>query len=109
MKPWFKPAAGVLATLVLAVSAALPALADGAVTFKNSTVDKPVTVEIRMGNTQDDAIPAGAQKLAKNESVSVGPTNLQVFWRREDPAAGDGKWTAWQKVDARNGDQKVEF
>lgn len=97
----------ILASLAL-LSFASPALADGGLTIKNATIPGPVTVEVRLGTTVEDAAPAGTMPLKKGESFKLDPTNLQFFWRREaNPGSTDGKWTDWQRVDPRLGDQTV--
>lgn len=100
------------AGVFLAASGALTgkALADGALTITNKTIDAPVMAEARLGATVDDAVPVAKQPLKKGESLNLDSTNLQNFWRREaDPGSNDGKWTDWQRVDTRNGDQHVSF
>jgi hypothetical protein len=87
-----------------------PAFADGALTITNSTVDRAVMVEVRQGSSTADAVPAATQSLTKGQTLRLDPTNLQYFWRREiNPGSGDGKWTDWQRVDPRSGDQSVQF
>ena len=89
---------------------ATSALADGALTITNKTVDQQVMVEARLGDTPDDAVLAARQPLKKGESLNLDATNLQYYWRRElDPGANDDKWTAWERVDTRSGDQHVSF
>ena len=86
------------------------AFADGALTITNKTIDGQVMVEARMGGGIDDAVLAARQPLKKGESLNLDSTNLQYYWRRElAPGSEDGKWTDWQRVDTRNGDQHVSF
>ena len=86
------------------------ALADGTVSITNLTVDAPTTVDVRVGNRVEDAISAGGQSLKKGDTFTLPATNMLTFWRREvNPGSGDGKWTDWSKIDARNGDQRVTF
>lgn len=96
--------------VLLAASGGGAALADGTVSITNSTIDQPVSVEVRVGNTMSDAVVAGSQVLKKGETANFGPTNMRSFWHREaDPGTNDGKWTDWVAVDSRNGDQHVTF
>ena len=101
----------ILSTIGLC-SALVPALAlaDGNLTIKNATIDSSVMVEVRQGASSADSVPAGTVPLKKGESVQFDSTNLQYFWRREaNPGSNDGKWTDWERVDPRSGNQKVEF
>ncbi|MBV8602105.1 MAG: hypothetical protein JO359_11130 [Candidatus Eremiobacteraeota bacterium] len=92
------------------IAATAPALADGSLTIKNATVAQPVTVEVRAGATVADSVPLGNAVLNKGESVTLDPTNLQFFWRRQvDPSKGDSQWTDWERVDPRSGNQSVQF
>ena len=101
---------GATASLVACGTLTATALADGALTITNKTIDGQVMVEARMGGGLDDAVLAARQPLKKDESLDLDATNLQYYWRRElDPGADDGKWTAWQRVDTRSGDQHVSF
>ena len=97
---------GIMALGALVVSLAAPALADGALTVKNATIDSPVPVEVRIGTAIDTAVPAAYATLKKGETIVLDPTNLQYFWRR---ANGGTDWTDWQRVDVRYGNQNVEF
>ena len=106
----FSSAAATAAFLVAFGTLARSALADGALTITNKTVDSQVMVEARLGDTPDDSVLAARQPLKKGESLDLDATNLQYYWRRElDPGANDDKWTAWQRVDTRGGDQHVSF
>ena len=92
------------------LSFAAPAFADGGLTVKDVTIPGPVTVEVRLGTVVNDAALAAVMPLKKGESFTLDPTNLQFFWRREaNPGSGDGKWTDWQRVDPRSGNQTVEI
>ena len=106
----FLSLAGATVSLVASGAVAGTALADGALTITNKTIDGQVIVEARMGGGIDDAVLAARQPLKKGETLSLDSTNLQYFWRRQlDPGANDDKWTDWQRVDTRNGDQHVTF
>ncbi|MBV8074150.1 MAG: hypothetical protein JO140_01885 [Candidatus Eremiobacteraeota bacterium] len=96
-----------LSTSLIATVA--PALADGSLTIKNVTVAQAVGVEVRAGSTAADSVPLAHLVLNKGESVTLDPTNLQFFWRRQDPSKGDGQWTDWERVDPRSGNQSVQF
>ncbi len=92
------------------------ALADGALTITNKTIDAPVMVETRLGTTLDDAVLTAREPLRKGESLDLDATNLLTFWRRQsDPGSSEGTessegpWTDWQRVDTRYGDQHVSF
>src|SRR5271166_682761 len=101
---------GGIVALTLALAAAGPALADGNLIIKNVTIDKPVAVEVRQGGSVQDSVLAAAAALKKGDVLSLDETNLQYFWRREaNPGANDGKWTDWQRVDPRGGNQRVEI
>ena len=106
----FLPLAATAAFLVASGTLGGVALADGALTITNKTVDGPVMVEAKLGASIDDAVTAARQPLKKGESLNLDATNLQYFWRRElDPGSNDEKWTAWERVDTRNGDEHVSF
>jgi hypothetical protein len=93
------------------LSFASPAFADGGLTIKDVTIPGPVTVEVRLGTgIASESVPAATASLKKGENLKLDSTNLQFFWRREaNPGSGDGKWTDWQRVDPRSGDQTVEI
>ncbi len=102
--------AGTGACLMASVGLASKALADGALTITNKTIDAPVMVETRIGTSLADAVLSARVALKKGESLNLDATNLINFWRREVvPASGDSQWTDWQRVDTRFGDQHVSF
>ena len=105
-RPLFVSALGFVAAATLVASLALPALADGNMTLKNATVESPVPVEVRIGTASETSVPAAYATLNKGDSITLDPTNLQYFWRRD---LGSGKWSDWQQVDTRYGNQRVEF
>ncbi len=101
---------GAGAFLVASGRLASKALADGALTITNKTIDAPVVVETRLGATLDEAVLTAREPLKKGESLNLDVTNLVPFWRREAvPGSNDGAWTDWKRVDTRFGDQRVSF
>jgi hypothetical protein len=100
------------ASFALALSAAglAPALAQssGTVSFHDTGFDQ-VTVQVRVGATEDQSIPYGNHSFKKGETWSV-ESNLPVYWRREvNPGSGDGQFTPWQRVVPAQGGVAVEL
>lgn len=101
---------GGIAVLALTLTFASPALADGKLLIKNVSIDTPLAVEVRLGSSVQDSVFAANAVLKKGDTLNLDETNLQYFWRREvNPGSSDGKWTDWQRVDPRGGDQRVEI
>jgi hypothetical protein len=86
-----------------------PARADGLIRFRNVSFGGGVTIEVRVGDTIDAATLYGTRKLAKNEVWEVDTTGAPAWWRREAaPGSNDGRSTAWQRVDSRGADPRID-
>src|ERR1700736_4497348 len=85
-----------LALTVAAAAVARPAAAAGLIRFRNATLPGAVIVEVRVGDTLDNAALYGTQKLAKGEEWEVDTSGVFAWWRREvNPGKNDGQFTAW--------------
>ena len=99
-----------LAATAAACSAARPALGDGLIRFKNLSFAGGVIVEVRVGETLDEAVLYGTRKLGKGELWEVDTTGTPAWWRREiAPGSNDGRYTAWQRVDPSRSDARVDL
>jgi hypothetical protein len=103
----------VLSALALGAAAffvARPARAQGLIRFHNGSFSAPVLVEVRVGDTLDGATLYGTQKIAKGDSWEVDTSGVLAWWRREaTPGANDGRFTAWQRVNTIQSDEKIEL
>ncbi len=99
----------------LAISAAactIPrrVLADGLIRFRNVTFPRAVLIEVRVGSTLDATTMYGTQKIARGDLWEVDTTGAVAWWRRElAPGAGDGRYTAWQRVDPSRSDERIDL
>ena len=102
-----------LSALGLAVAAAVvarPAAAAGLIRFHNASLPSPVIVEVRVGDTLDNAPLYGIQKIAKGDEWEVDTSGVFAWWRREvNPGKNDGQFTAWTRVDSSRSDERVEI
>jgi hypothetical protein len=102
-----------LSALALSAAAALvarPARADGLIRFRNVSFARAVLIEVRVGETLDDATLYGTQRLARNESWEVDTTGTPAWWRRElVPGSNDGRYTSWQRADPSRSDLRVDL
>lgn len=102
-----------LSTLGLALALCLvaaPASAQGLLRIHNSSISQPVTVEVRVGDTLDNATSYGTKALSQGQSWEVDTGGIYAFWRRElHPGSNDGQYTAWTRVNTSNSDETVNL
>ena len=99
-----------LAVSALACLVARPALAAGLIRFQNRSFSGGVTVEVRVGDTLENAPMYGIQRIPKGDAWEVDTSGTLAWWRRElNPGKNDSRYTEWTRVDSSRSDEHVDL